>query len=259
MMKRNVLGFAYVASFFALFATTNNAQGQLGGGFGGEAPKTQVELLVEEIANNPAVWSRPTGEEPAWLSNGKSSVDATETLRAKLNETVDIELSGDFGTTKDFLKEKLGLEVDVNLQALEDEGIDVATLPGLPAGTGPLREQLRRMLDPLELTYRVFEGYIEITSKTEAIDNPSMRFYDLSHVARDNSSLADILNAIYTSVAPDSWEQQGGNCTCVPIGQMLLVRTSEIDQLEIERLLARLSANQPAALATERTVDPLVP
>jgi serine/threonine protein kinase len=107
--------------------------------------------------------------------------------------------------------------------------------------------------DPHELTYRVCEGYIEITSKAEAIKNPALRFYDLSYVVRDNSRLAEILNAIYTSVDPNSWEQNGGSCTCVPVGQILVVRTSETNHLEIERLLARLSVNQPPAAAAGKT------
>ncbi len=253
-MKRNLFGSAFLATILTLFAMMTNVQGQMGGMGGGFGPqKTPMELLMEEIAKKPVVWSRPTGEEPAWLSNGKSSVDATESLRAKLNETVEIETSGDFKVTQNLLKEKLGLEVDVNLQALEEEGFEVTSITGLPAGTGPVREQLRRMLDPLDLTYRVCEGYIEITTKAEAIDNPSMRFYDLSYVVRDNSRLAEILNAIYTSVDPNSWDLNGGNCTCVPVGQMLVVRTSEINHLEIERLLARLSVNQPPAASADST------
>lgn len=249
-MQRNLVGVTILAAALALYATAVEGQygggmGGMGGGMGGMGggmPKTQMQILLEESAKNPVVWSRPTGNEPAWLNNGKSSVDATESVRDKLNETIFVETAmASITDTREYLAEQLGLQIDWNHSALNDEGLSVESIPGLRAGEGAIRELLRRTLDPVGLTYRVCEGYVEITTKSDADEHPSMRFYDLSYVARDSSRLFEILNAIQTSVKPDCWDQNGGHCTCVPVGQVLIVRTDESSHLEIERLLARLS------------------
>ena len=251
-MKRKLLLLVLFATTALLYSTSVQGQFGGGGGMGGGAMggvPTPMQILMDDLDKNPVRWMTPMGEDPAWLSNGKSSVEATEALRAKLNETVAIESPlADWKTAREYIQKELGIQLDLNVQALENDGIDLdGYVPGLNVGTGPLREILRRALDPVNLTYRVCEGYLEITTKSDAIENPSMRFYDLGYIASSSKSLNEILNAITTSIDPDSWDESGGNCTRVPVGQILVIRTSEINHVEIEKMLARLSLSKVTA------------
>jgi DNA-binding NtrC family response regulator len=140
----------------------------------------------------------------------------------------------------DYLRHK-GIDVEVDSKTLEIDGIEIESVKGLSVSKGTIRELLMRVLDAQELTYRVLENHIQITSQNRAQEIPTICYYDLSFVQTNSNRLMEIINAIETSIEPDSWVNNGGVSSIVPLGQILVVSSTESAHQEIERLLARLS------------------
>lgn len=224
-------------------------QGGMGGGQGGmESPR---EKWLEELAKNPVSWERPEGEVPFWLKNGKAACDATELVRDKLNEIGELDFS-DVSLSAFF--QRLGgrteLQFDLDTKAFEEASVGEATLT--IKGVGPLRELLRRALDPLKLTYIVHENSVEITAIDAASSRPVIRHYDLGYIQSDSKNLASIITTIEQAVEPDTWINSGGYGAIIPIGQLLVVSATEKAHLGIEKLLYRLSpqsASRPVKTA----------
>jgi hypothetical protein len=205
--------------------------GMAGYGHGSNAPK---EIIA---------YQQPTGPKPSWLTNGLASVEATETLRERLNLPVRVEMAQETLTDLPaFLQgQEVAIEVEFDVEGIVSEGLEIEVLRGLPAGEAPLRELLTRTLAPQGLAYRVLDHHIEITTEQIAIEKPVIRYYDLAQVQSDNRLLGQIIDAVQGTIQPDQWEINGGNGVLYPLGQLFVVGATESAHLEIERMLARLS------------------
>ncbi|MEM7560008.1 MAG: hypothetical protein AAF394_12890 [Planctomycetota bacterium] len=139
------------------------------------------------------------------------------------------------------LSNELGVQVEINRVALELWGIE-KDLPITVSGEGAVRDLFRRMLHPLEMTYRVNESTIEITSQEEADETPTVCLYDLSYV-QPTMDLDAIRNAIMQTIDPDSLPMGGGGIYFV--GSMLVIAAPEERQLKVQMLLSKLSKMNP--------------
>jgi hypothetical protein len=219
--------------------------GMGGGGMGGMGPvmsgvMSSRDKLLEELTKNPVEWERPEGEVPFWLKNGKVACDSTELVRNRLNETEELAFSEvSLSAFFQSLSEKTGIQFDLDTKAFEEAGVGEAALTNKEVG--PLRELLRRALEPLKLTYIVHENSVEITTIDAASSRPVIRHYDLGYIQSDSKNLASIIATIEQAVEPDTWINSGGNGSIMPIGQLLVVSTTEKAHLGIEKLLYRLS------------------
>ena len=209
--------------------------GGMPGGMGGGGRQNQTREIV--------TYHRPGGPPPSWLVNGLASVESTERLRDAMNQPIRVEKNQEkLEDLIPLLREHAhGITVEIDSNTLEEFGISVDSCRGLPAGEGPLRELLLRALEPQALAYRVLENHIQITTKDAAIDNPTICYYDLAFVQQNSRLVLEILSAIQGSIDPEVWSTNGGDCTILPLGQLLVVRAPESSHHEIERMLARLS------------------
>ncbi len=222
----------------------------LDGGMGGyESPR---EKLLEELAKNPVTWERPAGEIPFWLKNGKVACDSYEFVRDKLNKTVEIDVSATaMEAFFEILAEKTEIQFDLDTRTFEEQGLSLDT-PLTVKGVSPVRETLRRALEPLKLTYIVHENTVEITTIDIAKGRPVLRYYDLGYVQPDSKNIASIVSTIEQAVEPETWLVSGGTGSIMPIGQLLVVSATEKAHLGIEKLLYRLSprsASEPVKTA----------
>ncbi len=220
--------------------------GMGGGGMGGGGMGGVVNPFVAPDFQS---WQRPNGPEPTWLENGRKSLAAIESLRQMLNNEVTQEIKIEL--LKDLPKalEPLNIQVEINGRSLEDSGLDLESLPASVSGKGAIRELLQRALKPHDLSYIVHESYIEITSKERAESNPVVRYYNLSFVLPDNRLQNSVIAAIQSSISPNAWLDAGGESTIVPIGPMLVIRTTEENHLEVEQLLSQLTQQLGAGAA----------
>jgi RNA polymerase sigma factor (sigma-70 family) len=230
---------------------------QLGGGLGGMgsgAPRGKKQAAEGTVAQTepqePIEWERPTTDElditPQWLSGGEASMVATENNRAVLAQ----EVAFDFREMAlhemiEWLNEQ-GLEAqfELNTSALEDLGID-ENVEIKALGRGSVRELIRRTCDVHDLTYVVTESTIEITTKDDAEQRLSMRFYDLSYVLPNSASVNSVVAAIEQTIAPDMWMNNGGTSSISIVGSMMIVSATDTTHQNIEVLLLNLSKMNP--------------
>lgn len=206
--------------------------GGMGGGMGGMGYGFELQQ-----------WQKPVGREPAWLANGRKSIKLQEELRERLNAEVEVDfVKLTINDLTDFIRHKLELQIEINLPDIQELGLEEGSeIAAARKFSGTLRDFLRRTLEPFNMTYRVHENYIEITSTEYADNNPIIRYYDLSYVLDNNSLIMSLISTIESSISPDSWVNGGGDSSIVPIGNLLVIGTTETNHLEIERLLAQLA------------------
>lgn len=205
------------------------------------------------------VWQTPSdAPEPSWLSSRKASVQATEITRTTLGEQIEDYklLAIPLREVVQLLSEKTGTHFYVNVPELDLLGVDPDEPITIDGPKTSVRAMLRRMLDPFELTYKVRENSIEITSKDAADSEPAIRFYDLSYILPNASNADSVSNAIQESIHPDTWVPNGGTSTCVFVGSMMVVSAPDSTHELIEIMLMNLSQMNPQNVQQATNVIP---
>ena len=228
------------ANTLGQFGGGEGGQGGLGGGLGASGS--------QEPDGPPVAWTKPEGDAPGWLSAGSRAVSGAEKHRMMLSEEIEFDYPG---TSLQAVIEDIAGELNVQIEISTDEldllGVDVET-PVTASGRGPMRELFRRILKPLELTYRVNESSIEITSKEDAAANPAIRFYDLSFILPNTANLDSLQNAIQQSIDPDSWYDNGGTSSITNVGSMMVVGAPEETHQKVEVFLMKIGQMNPKNL-----------
>ncbi|MEM7560007.1 MAG: sigma factor-like helix-turn-helix DNA-binding protein [Planctomycetota bacterium] len=228
-----------------------NTLGQFGGGEGGQAGfggGLGAGSDSQEPEGPPVAWTKPEGEAPGWLSAGSRAVSGAEKHRMMLSEEIEFDYpSTSLQAVIEDIAGELNVQIEISTDELDLLGVDVDT-PVTASGRGPMRELFRRILKPLELTYRVNESSIEITSKEDAEANPAIRFYDLSFILPNTANLDSLQNAIQQSIDPDSWYDNGGTSSITNVGSMMVVGAPEETHQKVEVFLMKIGQMNPKNL-----------
>lgn len=142
------------------------------------------------------------------------------------------------------IQEKLGIEVVLDVKALEDFGIDTGTPITRSLRGVSNRSFLRLMLRDLELTYMLRLGALWITTPERAEAQLVTTVYPVGDlVEQDLNSREPVLDydslaqAIMSVIAPDEWDQVGGPGVINGIyGSLAVSQTAEIHE-EVSALL----------------------
>lgn len=102
---------------------------------------------------------------------------------------------------------------------------------------GAFRDLLRSIVEPNGMGYIVHDNYVEIGPLDYVTSRPSVRNYDLAFVIADPNQADSIVSLILQTVAPGSWNSQGGVNSIARVDTALIVRSSETTHLQIESLL----------------------
>lgn len=258
LLKKGFIGTAFIAP--CALAIVASAQmggaggmgggGLGGGGMGGMGPSPEA-LAKQAAARAKIIWQRPdAAQEPSWLTSRKASIEATEKTRNVLGRKIgNFDLKGvPLTEVMLFLSEETGTHFYMNTPELDLLGVDPETPITVSGPESSVRGILQRILDSLELTYKVHENSIEITSKDGADADPAIRFYDLSYVLPNASNADQVMTALQQSIDPDSWLAAGGTSTCVLVGSMMVVSAPDSTHEKIEILLMNLSKMNPQNL-----------
>lgn len=152
------------------------------------------------------------------------------------------------------IKDGLGLPITIDMKALEDAGIDLETPITLDASTGTVRSALRRILDPIALTWMVRDECLLITTQETAAENLAVRLYPLPCAAgsdTDADSLAALVDVIQsTTGGVAAWADFGGHGTVRPSpdGSALVIAQTEETHDEVEGLMRSLHERGRAEL-----------
>lgn len=123
----------------------------------------------------------------------------------------------------DFLKRKHQIEIQLDNKALTDAGVGSDTPITMQLGGITLRSLLRLMLRELDLTYVVRDGFLLITSKTEAENILRVKVYPVADLVSDSEfrprvraaqnvveDYSSLTNLITSTVAPTTWDEGTG-------------------------------------------------
>lgn len=164
----------------------------------------------------------------------------------------------------DYLKERHGIEIQLDHKAMTDEGIGSDAPVSKNIKGISLESALDLMLGDLTLTYVVRDEVLLITSKAVAEHLLSTKTYPVADlVAREyGAALGDdyqsLIELITTSIAPTTWNEVGGpgsiqgfrNSRVIVISQTFAIHR------QIERLLASLRATlQEQTAAAPKQAD----
>jgi hypothetical protein len=172
----------------------------------------------------------------------------------------------------DFLKQKHEIEIQLDNKALADAGVGSDTPITRSLHGMSLRSLLRLTLGELDLTYVVGNGYLLITSKTEAENLLRVRVYPVGDLvttdsefrpplgpgATPGSDFQPLIELIASCVAPTTWNEVGGpgSITGHRSSQALTVAQTEEVHEEVAELLAVLRSVRDRQLAAAKPVDP---
>ena len=202
-----------------------------------------IEPLISD-SPEPRTWVKSVGAEPTWLTAGGKALDSRVSHRKLLGKELNVEFTGlPLDETLKQLGAELGVPFALNHGELEQRSVDPQT-PITLAAKGPLREILRRLLAPLDLSYRATESNLEITSNDDVRANPTTCYYDLSYFAPSGAHW-DIIPALQLSVDPDIWLSNGGHGAALAVGSMLAVHAPEETQHKVRSFLYELSKMHP--------------
>ncbi|MCC7338553.1 MAG: RNA polymerase sigma factor [Pirellulaceae bacterium] len=210
-----------------------------GGGMGGGM----------DISSGAAVeWVRPETEddhEPAWLSGGRTALEAIEANRQVLSTKLDFDFKNmPLSDVAKWLTEETGTQFELNAVEIELAGLASVDSPITAQGReSSVREIIRRSMSGLGLTYVVTESTIEITTKDNAMESPSVRFYDLSYVLPNSANAAALIKAIEYTIEPDEW--LSGDSTISLVGSTMIVNAPDTTHQKVELLLINVAKMNP--------------
>lgn len=106
----------------------------------------------------------------------------------------------------------LGVQVRIDRSAFDDMGIDPdRTRVSLPYLYFPAREALGRMLVPAELSFTIGDGALVITTEENAANRFKVAVHHITGMVAAGTATPDgLVEAIYRTVAPETWDAEGG-------------------------------------------------
>lgn len=262
-------------AMFVIAMSGSKAAAQFGGG--GDDPFGSTPNQNAPVDNtNAAVAERltPTAAEPQAAEAksdhcrcvGESDPAAVErielALRSPLNSSGISFDAAPLVDVVEFLETDYGIPVQLDRPAMDEIGIDTqepvtANLHGIS-----LRAALRLMLRPLNLTYIIRNEVLLFTTPEEAEAELVTCVYDLRAVGSgtDAKSVDQIVDAIVSCVATESWaENGGGDAQIRPVepGLLVIAQTRAVHE-EINSLLStiRTVRQRPTLVSAARQRDP---
>lgn len=171
------------------------------------------------------------------LARGASPVEAK--IIRKLYEPVELDFSdAPLADVCDYLSEHVGADVVLYQQALEEVGLDGSTPVTIRCSGMKLKSALRLCLRELDLTYAVDDDALQILTPEAADQQQIIRVYDVSDLVAPTfldpqaeaaleagrgrvavsagqpaayaSTIDELIDAIYQTIDPVSWDEFGG-------------------------------------------------
>lgn len=206
-------------------------------------------------AAGPVKPGKATAQPPATAKPPATTVEAA--LARQVDWTIGNLPLHDFAAlvARDF-----GIPVEIDQAPLQELGIPVDSPISITAQGISLERALQQALRPLQLTFRIDDGRLVITSTDPRVT--TLRRYDVGRLlerdmaatageAGEQDSQARLGDLLARVVFPNRWESLGGSGTWHFDGPSLVVRQDWQTQREVETLLAQLET-----LLSQSPADP---
>jgi len=174
-------------------------------------------------------WSKPSGNDPAWLSARQAADARADALRAKLETRVSV-CSEDASLEKilDEIAAQIGVSFVIKPEA--SNRVHEYSIVRVSYDQMCVADILEQVLTPLDFTWQLGESQVEILDIFDAME--TLRCYDLAWVLRGDQQADNVARMI------DDFIQNGN--TCSRVGSGLFVQGTELDHHRVERILAQL-------------------
>ena len=202
-----------------------------------QIPTSPYDPIIEAGVS----WKQKRGPVPDWLAISQDKAGRIDVCRLALRKEISPEYKGlALRLVTEDLADQTKISFFVNQTELDLLGVDPDTPITFSATEATVEEALRMILDPFELTYRITEIGIEITSKDAAESDPAIRYYDMAWVLDSSNDAPALIRTIQQSIDPDSWIQMGGTNTIQAVGSVMVVAAPDSTQRKIETLFGHL-------------------
>ncbi len=191
-------------------------------------------------------WARPKGALPAWVE--QSDTDRVATIKTKLERKAQCDFLGvPLKVALNELLKDLDVPVWICEEELDNIGVDSDQPVTMTIEDTSLASILKRILDPLNLAYRVNSSNIQVTSRDDVNADPVNATYELAYLSTKALDMNVVVQAVTRTVAPDEWCDFGGvgSSMILPLGSQLHVSAPESVHLQIEELLYQVSQIHP--------------
>ncbi len=153
----------------------------------------------------------------------------------------------------DFLQDHHGIEIHINVKALEDAAVSSDTPVTFQSKHSTLRSALRLMLGGLDLAFDIHDDVLQIATKEYADAMLCTRTYPVNDLV-EPSDYDVLVKAITRVVRPTSWDEVGGPATIVAMKSVRSLVVSQTQQNHDE-ILAFLRSLRSARDATAGHAD----
>ena len=146
------------------------------------------------------------------------------------------------------LGEQMRIPIVINKRRLEEAGVNPAVPMTCDLGQRPLADQLRLMLEPLELAATI-RGDVVLVSTPEHIESADccpVRVYDVRPLVDPDFGVTDpdrLIDALTTLITPESWCDVGGPASIEDFRGLLVICHTDDGHEQIDQLLTALETH----------------
>lgn len=171
--------------------------------------------------------------------------DDWQQLREQLATEVTLEVNSvPLSEVLQLLERQTGVQLVLDLEGLGDLGLSSRDTVNISLRAVTLRTMLELALEPLDLTWSARGGVLVVTSEEAAFSHCVTRIYpvsDLVRTADDQPDYDSLIDAVVSTVEPDSWVDNGGPLADIrpmpSAGDAIIVLQTPQVHLQLEELL----------------------
>ena len=196
----------------------------------------QLKRLLSGLKSHCLPMVRPGVKPPAIVKFDATAGEAA--IEAALAKMIDVDLSE--VTLESALKSlatRHGLPLVLDRRRIEEAGISLEQNVSLQLSGITLRSVLQNLLDPAELTWRIRDGVLQVTTREPRYELPIVAYRVADLCGADYDYLIEMVTA---AISSDDWVDVGGAGAIKEIDGWLLVAQEHDVHDQIARLLAQL-------------------
>ena len=182
--------------------------------------------------------ARPLGASILPASESDEEVAEMTKLQRLLNTEIEVNfVETPLNDVATFLSERLNEEVVLDNESLTEEGF-ATDIPMTARGRWPARTALRRLLEPLLLSFELRHGAIVITTQVRQRERLHSVIYDVADLLQAGLSINDLIRVFEESTSGPflNRDGEGGVITEFPGGLLVIRQTADV-QTEVAMLL----------------------
>ncbi len=178
--------------------------------------------------------------------------------RAKLSLDAPVSLNYLQPTSLEEVVQRLGhaagCHVLIDWGALAEAGWNPDAQVTLTVAERPLRDALRELLEPMELTYRAIDAeLLQVTTPQQIARRPELEFYDVAELLGETTTPEQLITALKKALGEDLFVETGGQGVLYfdPPSKCLLAALAQPQQIALQQELDRLRGEAAAGPSAE--------